>query len=268
MVNAAFDDDVKGWEGGIITSVCTSFENLDGKGHGTKIETTSMMPHMIFFAHPWRGGLQWKIDALRYRQMNSFIAVARDRDTGRVYPSPDDGRPIMDYTPSDFDRAHILTSQAAIAKLCYIEGATEIWPFVAGVPPFVRRQQKSPSRQNGEDGEEEEEEDSIDQGVNDADFAAWLKTLERADNRPSATNFSSAHQMGTCRMSAQAGAGVVDPRGRVWGVSGLHVADASVLPSASGVNPMITTMGVADWIARNASRELLALKRKGSHSNA
>lgn len=102
-------------------------------------------PHMVFFGHPWSGGLQWKLDALRYRQMNTFISVARDRDTGRVYPHPEDGRPVIDYTPSAFDRAHILAGQVAIAKLCFIQGATEIWPFVHGVPPFVRRRKPGPN---------------------------------------------------------------------------------------------------------------------------
>lgn len=244
-------------------------------------------PHMVFFGHPWSGGLQWKLDALRYRQMNTFISVARDRDTGRVYPHPDDGRPVIDYTPSAFDRAHILAGQVAIAKLCFIQGATEIWPFVHGVPPFVRRRKPGPnsataSAAAGEEGnnntpnpnnnnkntnsddndeEEEDDEEKIDQGVNDADFAAWLRVLEKADNRPPSTGFSCAHQMGTSRMSARAADGVVDPRGRVWGVGGLYVADASVFPSASGVNPMITVMAIADWIARGVDREL---RRKGT----
>jgi hypothetical protein len=29
--------------GGIITSLCTSFENLDNHGHGTKLEGTCMV---------------------------------------------------------------------------------------------------------------------------------------------------------------------------------------------------------------------------------
>jgi choline dehydrogenase-like flavoprotein len=33
-------------------------------------------------------------------------------------------------------------------------------------------------------------------------------------------------------------------------VHGLYVADASVFPTSSGVNPMITIMAIADHIAR------------------
>ena len=56
--------------------------------------------------------------------------------------------------------------------------------------------------------------------------------------------------MGTCRMSATAAKGVVDPDGKVWGTEGLFVSDASVFPSASGVNPMVTNMAISDYISR------------------
>ena len=50
--------------------------------------------------------------------------------------------------------------------------------------------------------------------------------------------------MGTCRMDQNTS--VVDPNGRVWGVQKLWVYDASVFPSASGINPMVTVMVTAD----------------------
>lgn len=208
---------------------------------------------MFLHGHPWRSALQWKLDLLRCRQMNSYIAIARDRDTGRVYPDPNDGRPTIEYSPSAFDRKHILAGIIALAKLCYIEGATEIWPFVKSIPSFVRRSRPT----NTTPKAEADELNDIDQGINDPDFAAWLKTVERTGlNYPDAT-FSSAHQMGTCRMSAHPARGVVNPEGRVWETSGLYVADASVFPTASGVNPMITGMAIADWIARRVSRDLV-----------
>ena len=49
---------------------------------------------------------------------------------------------------------------------------------------------------------------------------------------------------------------MVDPKGKVWRVEGLYVADASVFPSASGVNPMVTNMAVCDMISRGVTREL------------
>ncbi|XXH05031.1 hypothetical protein Hte_011455 [Hypoxylon texense] len=280
QMNASFDEDIKGWEGGILTSVCTTFENLDGKGHGVKLEPSSMVPYMFLYEHPWRNALQWKLDALRCRQMDNFIAISRDRDSGRVYPDPATGRPVVDYTPSAFDRRHILAGLVALAKLCYVEGAAEIWPFVQSVPSFVRRRQQSKPRADCDSDsdsttttttattttatttpgvrstEEENEEDDIDQGINDPAFAAWLGTLERAGVRFPGTTFTSAHQMGTCRMAPHPARGVVGPDGRAWEARELYVADASVFPSASGVNPMVTNMAIADWIARGVARDL------------
>jgi choline dehydrogenase-like flavoprotein len=48
------------------------------------------------------------------------------------------------------------------------------------------------------------------------------------------------HPMGTCRMGS-----VTDARGRVHGLDGVHVVDASLLPSSIGVNPQLTIMALA-----------------------
>lgn len=57
-------------------------------------------------------------------------------------------------------------------------------------------------------------------------------------------------------MSKSEALGVVDQTGKVWGTEGLYVADASVFPSASGVNPMITNMALSDWISRALSEKM------------
>jgi choline dehydrogenase-like flavoprotein len=189
---------------------------------------------------PWYSGLDFKLNALKFRNMNGYISLVRDRDTGRVYPDPVSGRPRVDYTPSAFDRAHSMTGVVALAKLCYVEGAREIFAFLPGTRPFVRSETSKPTESD----------------VNDPEFAAWLASVERAGNKPPLTPFGSAHQMGTCRMSSSAADGVVDPKGRAWEAEDLYVADSSVFPSASGVNPMITNMAIADYIARGIAKEL------------
>jgi choline dehydrogenase-like flavoprotein len=64
------------------------------------------------------------------------------------------------------------------------------------------------------------------------------------------------HPMGTARMSADPGRGVVDGSGRVHGYAGLYVADASVLPSSTRRNPQLTIMAVAMKIAQDLARAL------------
>ena len=58
------------------------------------------------------------------------------------------------------------------------------------------------------------------------------------------------HPLGTARMDADPGFGVVDPTGAVHGYRSLQVADASLFPSSIGVNPMMTIVAMAGRVAR------------------
>lgn len=58
------------------------------------------------------------------------------------------------------------------------------------------------------------------------------------------------HPVGTCRMGPDPDRGdVVDSQGRVHGVGGLRVADASVMPDIPSVNTNLPTIMVAERIA-------------------
>ena len=58
------------------------------------------------------------------------------------------------------------------------------------------------------------------------------------------------HLMGTCRMGAHAERSVVDLNGQVWDLPGCYVADASLFPTAIGVNPQVTISALATRVAR------------------
>ena len=58
------------------------------------------------------------------------------------------------------------------------------------------------------------------------------------------------HACGTCRMGARDDAdAVVDPAGRVHGVAGLRVADASVMPTVPRGNTNLPTLMIAEKLA-------------------
>jgi 5-(hydroxymethyl)furfural/furfural oxidase len=58
------------------------------------------------------------------------------------------------------------------------------------------------------------------------------------------------HASCTCRMGAENDAGAVtDPSGRVYGVAGLRVCDASIMPSVPCANTNIPTIMVGEKVA-------------------
>jgi choline dehydrogenase len=62
--------------------------------------------------------------------------------------------------------------------------------------------------------------------------------------------YSIPHVVGTCRMGPSAGDGdVVDDLGRVHGIDGLHVIDASIIPDAPSGFPHVITIMAAEHLA-------------------
>ena len=90
----------------------------------------------------------------------------------------------------------------------------------------------------------------------DDGFRDFLRATSRLSTSPNRASFFSAHQMGTARAGGDPRAYPCDPQGRVRAdasgtpVAGLYVGDASLFPSASGVNPMLSIMALAERTAR------------------
>ncbi|GAB7349695.1 hypothetical protein MBLNU459_g0439t1 [Dothideomycetes sp. NU459] len=252
ILGAVFDTDVRPWDGGILTSVVTDYENINSSSYGTKLEAITMLPGFFLPQFPWKSGLDWKIFAAKMRRMTGYISLARDEGEGSVYVDPtDNNRLRVKYDVGKKDQKRIAIGLVALAKIMYVENAREIFVSVPGIPTYERQDAgngASAATANGEDNA----------GINDASFQEWLSHLERlVDNgMPSDAGFASAHQMGTARMGSSPKSSAVDPSGRVWGTQRLYVADTSVFPAASGVNPMITGMATARGIARGLVREL------------
>jgi choline dehydrogenase-like flavoprotein len=79
---------------------------------------------------------------------------------------------------------------------------------------------------------------------------AFCARIDAAPTAPNRLPLFSAHQMGTCRMGSDPAAAVCDARGAVFGIDGAYVADASLFPASSGVNPMVTIMTLARLVAK------------------
>ncbi|MGH7538077.1 MAG: GMC family oxidoreductase [Gemmatimonadales bacterium] len=72
-----------------------------------------------------------------------------------------------------------------------------------------------------------------------------IAAADRTGYGPNQLLLATFHQMASCRMGASPRDSVVNPENQVWEIPGLYVADASTFPSSSGVNPMLTVMGIA-----------------------
>lgn len=252
MVGAVYPERTNPWEGGILTAVVDEFQNLDSHGHGAKIEAMTMIPSWFLPFAPWISGLDKKLSAAKMAYTGCHVVLVRDRDTGRVYPDAVDGKCRVEYTPSAFDKRHALEGAIASAKMAYVQGAKEIFLANSSLSTFIRAEEEHHSNLTNPSPADD---DNDDEGTNNPKFQSWLSEIRtRGLNLPE-TAWGSAHQMGTCRMGSSPRNSVVDPRGKVWGVAeGLYVADASVFPSASGVNPMVTNMAISDWISRGVAR--------------
>ncbi|KAH0258828.1 long-chain fatty alcohol dehydrogenase, partial [Aureobasidium melanogenum] len=253
-----FDRDIMPWEGGILTSVVTEYENINSTGYGCKLECVTMLPSMVLPLMQWKAGLEWKVHAAKFKRMAGWISLARDEGEGEVYADPvDKYRVRVKYDTSKSDQKNIAVGLVALAKIAFVEGAREIHVGAAGVPPFIRRQSVRmsssaiyASQTGGNAGDTA--------SINDPEFLQWLSRLEllAVNGLPGDAGQVSAHQMGTARMGSSPTNSVVNSRGAVWNTQSLFVADTSVFPGASGVNPMITGMAIARGIARGIVEDL------------
>ena len=81
--------------------------------------------------------------------------------------------------------------------------------------------------------------------ASDRAAAAWMRT----------STWTYHHPVGSCAMGLDPAAGaVVDPDGRVHGVTGLSVVDASILPGIPSANTNIPTIMAAEHVAARRSR--------------
>jgi choline dehydrogenase-like flavoprotein len=222
-VYAVFPEQMYPTEGQILTSVVGEYANLTPSGHGVRVETGIMQPVVGLTLMQWEGGAEHKARLAKHPYMVGCIAIARDRSPGKVRID-NRGEPVVDYTVSAFDSRSVVVGTVAAAECMEAMGAIEIIVAARGVKPWKK-------------------------GDN---FDAWKRVV--SSTPPGC--YGSAHQMGSNRMASSPSGGACDPAGRVYGVSGVYCADASVLPSASGVNPMVTTMAVARKIARGVIDEI------------
>ncbi len=212
------DEAVRPWTGTVQAHYSDQFADLD-RGYGFKFETAPLHPSLLALATPWESGSQ-HAEAMSRLPRTALVGILlRDRDGGRVRVDRD-GHAVVSYQLSRYDAHHLRRGLLEGARLLEAAGAKEIW---STQPRWLAY------RPDG----------------TGAARARWMESVDRIGFAPNQLLLATFHQMASCRMGVRARDSVVTPEHQVWGVPGLYVADASTFPSASGVNPMLTVMGIA-----------------------
>ena len=75
-----YDEQIKPWEGAIMTAISNVQENWDGSHHGVKIEVINAFPggQAASFT-PWTGSAEHKKLMAQYGNSMTLISIARDR---------------------------------------------------------------------------------------------------------------------------------------------------------------------------------------------
>ena len=244
-----FEEPVRLYEGAPMTVLSTVAEmGPKADGYGARLEVPCTHPGLVATGAPWRGGENFLQMFGEMRHAAAAIVLQRDGggggDGGRVRDGGGPTAPVsVEYELTEADEASMLDALEAAAR-AWVAGANKVDTFLPHVAPL----EVAPSlRGRAAPGE-------------NPPLDGWVAQLRASGLRKRyAGGLFCAHQMGSCRMGADATTSVVDEDGEVWEVDDLHVFDTSIFPTASGSNPMITTLATAHMLATRLAARLNAV---------
>ncbi|OBI41357.1 oxidoreductase [Mycobacterium kyorinense] len=209
MLAGYFGAEIMAWRGVLQSAAVDELHAT----HGVLIEATSTPPGMGSMVFPGYGTelLSW---LERAPQVATFGAMIADRGVGRVYSSR--GQALVRYDISPDDTAKLITALEAIGKLLFAAGAVEVLTGLPGAPTVSSQ--------------------------------PALQRLLRRTN-PKSLHLAAFHPTGTAAAGADEQRCPVDATGRLRGVDGVWVVDASILPSCPEVNPQVSIMALALAVA-------------------
>jgi len=213
-----YDSPQKAWWGPPQSGLSMAMADVED-GYGYLIETSHASPGVSGAAFPWHGGEEHKAIMAESPVTAAFVLLIRDHGHGRV-TIDGAGNPVHMYPFDDeLDQRIFRGGVEELVRLHEAGGANGIATFHREIEPWTR------------DGGE-----SID------DFAARVHaaSLEPYDH----ATFS-LHHMGSARMGKDPATSVANGWGELHDTPGVWIGDASGFPTASGTNPMLTTMALA-----------------------
>lgn len=158
-----------------------------------------------------------------YPHLAMFGFMVADQPVGRIHVLPG-GKTFIRYFLHKEDQHRVKRGLGILSELFFAAGAERIFLPIAG-----REEQRSLA-------------------------SAQAALTGRFD--PMALEMAAFHPLGSSRMSSVSRKGVVDPELESWEIPGLYVVDGGVVPTALGVNPQITIMGLATRAAETIAHRL------------
>ncbi len=219
-VLARFDAPVRCWEGATQGHEVTGLRRT-----GLKFEALGMDRGVLASRLPGLGrALSAEID--RMDHYTSWGVAVKAKTQGRVTATRD-GTGVVHYGLGPEDLRTLARGVAWAGRMAFAAGAVEVLPGVVGFDARVT-------------------------------VPARLDALEAAPPLdPRAWSSVVTHLFGTCRMSSDPARGVVRPDFRHHTTDRLWIADSSVFPTNTGVNPQTSILAMAT-LAGRAIGEALA----------
>jgi choline dehydrogenase-like flavoprotein len=222
-VTGSYPTPMEAWKGPPQTIVCDEFSNLSD-GYGYRIEAVPAHPGLLSVGLPWTNARDHRREMQQIRFAAPFIVLTRDSSSGRVRLNRN-GEPYFDYRLGREERRLIRHGIATAARIHFAAGAERV--MTLHTTPLLWE------RASG------------------ASIEKLCRQIESASTSPNRLPLFSAHQMGTCRMGSDRATAVCDGTGAVFEMKGAYVADASLFPASTGVNPMVTIMALARCVAQD-----------------
>jgi choline dehydrogenase-like flavoprotein len=218
IVNGVYAEPVESWSGQIQSAVSFGMSHCE-EDAGFLIESLTLSPALWAGAMSFADAADHRTQMRKLAHMATWHGVSHDHGSGRVVLGAD-GEALVEWELSDaVDRRVAARAHVEVARMHHDAGAEEISTF-----HFTPRRWR-----RGED------------------FDAYVRELEATP--PEEYTAYTAHQMSSCRLGPDPATSVADGRGQVHDTPGVWVGDSSALPTAPGVNPMISLMALAELTA-------------------